>query len=101
MSDQSIRGAAAFVGLGLAGVGLAPGYSHLDLIGLAVHGALQDAGISLGEVDGLFTANMVNILPTLAVVAFAVAIWPRVRGVTAVPRGRPPMAGDPPKPEAP
>lgn len=67
MSDPSIRGAAAFVGVGLAGLGLAPGYTHLDLVGLAVHDALRDAGYRLEEVDGLFTANMSNILPTLAV----------------------------------
>jgi acetyl-CoA acetyltransferase len=67
MSEQSIRGAAAFTGIGLAGIGLAPGYSHLDLIGLAVHDALDDAGLKLDDIDGLFPANMANILPTLAV----------------------------------
>jgi acetyl-CoA acetyltransferase len=67
MSEHSIRGAAAFVGVGLAGIGLAPGFTHLDLIGLAVHEALRDAGLELRDVDGLFTANMANILPTLAV----------------------------------
>src|SRR5271156_1622707 len=68
MADsQSIRGSAAFVGIGLAGIGAAPGYSHLDLIGLGVHDALRDAGLKLGDVDGLFTANMANILPTLVV----------------------------------
>jgi acetyl-CoA acetyltransferase len=54
-------------GVGLAGLGNAPGYSHLDLLGLAVQAALADAGLGLKEVDGLFTANMSNILPTLAV----------------------------------
>ena len=67
MGEHSIRGAAAFVGVGLAGIGLAPGFTHLDLIGLAVHEALRDAGLELRDVDGLFTANMANILPTLAV----------------------------------
>src|SRR5580704_2491328 len=67
MSEQSIRGQSAFVGVGLAGIGLSPGYTHLDLIGLAVHAALQDAGLQLSEIDGLFTANMANILPTLVV----------------------------------
>jgi acetyl-CoA acetyltransferase len=67
MVEHSIRGAAAFVGVGLAGIGLAPGFTHLDLIGLAVHDALRDAGVELRDVDGLFTANMANLLPTLAV----------------------------------
>jgi acetyl-CoA acetyltransferase len=67
MSVRNLRGAAAFVGTGLAGIGASPGFTHLDLLGLAVHDALEDAGIPLAEVDGLFTANMANILPTLAV----------------------------------
>jgi acetyl-CoA acetyltransferase len=67
MSVRNLRGAAAFVGTGLAGIGASPGFTHLDLLGLAVHDALGDAGIALAEVDGLFTANMANILPTLAV----------------------------------
>ena len=67
MSEQSIRGSAAFVGTGLAGIGMAPGYSHLDLIGLAVRQALDDFGLKLGDIDGLFTSNMANILPTLSV----------------------------------
>lgn len=67
MSDDSLRGAAAVVGIGLAGLGEARGYSHLDLLGLAVRAALEDAGLGLREVDGLFTANMANVLPTLVV----------------------------------
>jgi acetyl-CoA acetyltransferase len=77
MAADSIRGAAAFVGTGLAGIGMAPGYSHLDLIGLAVHDALADAGMSLKDVDGLFTANMQNILPTLTVAEY-LGLQPKV-----------------------
>ena len=65
MSRETLRGAVSCAGIGLAGIGAAPGYSHLDLLGLAVHAALEDAGLSLRDVDGLFTANMANILPTL------------------------------------
>ncbi len=67
MSEHSIRGAPPIDGEALPGIGLAPGFTHLDLIGLAVHEALRDAGLQLRDVDGLFTANMANILPTLAV----------------------------------
>jgi len=77
MSMRITRGAAAFVGAGLAGIGLAPGYTHLDLIGLAVIEALRDAGLQLTDVDGLFTSNMTNILPTLAVGEY-LGIRPRV-----------------------
>lgn len=67
MSDESVKGAAAFVGVGLAGIGAAPGFSHLDLIGLAVRRALDDAGMEIGDVDGLFSANVINMFPTLVV----------------------------------
>jgi acetyl-CoA acetyltransferase len=61
------RGSTAVVGVGLAGLGEAPGFTHLDLLALAVEEALADAGLSLGDVDGLFTANMVDTMPTLTV----------------------------------
>ena len=64
---MSLRGIASIVGVGLAGLGAAPGFTHLDLTALAVRRALDDAGLSLSDVDGLFTANMVNMMPTLAV----------------------------------
>ena len=62
----SLRGRAAIVGAGLAGLGEAPGHSHLELLGQAVHAALADAGLLLSSVDGLFTANSVNFLPVLS-----------------------------------
>ncbi|MFR9805550.1 acetyl-CoA acetyltransferase [Pseudonocardia sp. RS010] len=64
---MSLRGKASIVGVGLAGLGAAPGFTHLDLTALAVRRALDDAGLQLSDVDGLFTANMVNMMPTLAV----------------------------------
>jgi acetyl-CoA acetyltransferase len=62
-----LRGSTAIVGIGLAGIGEAPGRTHLELIGEAVHGALADCGLKLSDVDGLFTVNQVNSLPTLSV----------------------------------
>jgi len=65
-----IRGSAAAVGLGLSGIGERPGFTHLDLLGEAVAAALDDCGLALADIDGLFTANMVNILPTLTVAEY-------------------------------
>lgn len=62
-----LRGSTAIVGIGLAGIGEAPGRTHLELIGEAVHNALADCGLKLSDVDGLFTVNQVNSLPTLSV----------------------------------
>jgi acetyl-CoA acetyltransferase len=61
----SLRGSAAIVGVGTAGVGLAPGRSHLELIAEASKIALDEAGLTMRDVDGLFTASLVNFFPTL------------------------------------
>jgi acetyl-CoA acetyltransferase len=64
---HALRGASAIVGAGLAGLrGEALGYSHLDLLSQAAYRALADCGMTLGDVDGLFTANSVNFLPVLS-----------------------------------
>ena len=52
-----LRGKAAAVGIGLAGIGAAPGYSHLDLTAQAVKIALDDAGLRPSDVDGLFAGE--------------------------------------------
>jgi acetyl-CoA acetyltransferase len=77
MVGDGIRGATAVVGVGLAGIGQMPGFTHLDLLGQAVGAALADCGLGLCDIDGLFTANMVNILPTLTVAEY-LGIRPQV-----------------------
>ena len=67
---HSLRGASSIVGVGLAGLGEAPGYSHLELLSQAAHTALADAGMTIRDVDGLFTANSVNFLPVLSTAEF-------------------------------
>lgn len=64
---HQLKGSAAIVGTGLAGIGEAPGRTHLELLGEATHKALADAGLKLTDVDGLFTSNLVNFFPTLTV----------------------------------
>jgi acetyl-CoA acetyltransferase len=61
----ALRGSAAIVGVGTAGVGLAPGRSQLELIAEASKIALDEAGLTMRDVDGLFTASLVNFFPTL------------------------------------
>ena len=73
---HSLRGASAIVGVGLAGLGEAPGHTHLELMEQAVGRALADAGLKLHDVDGLFTANSVNFLPVLSTADF-LGIHPR------------------------
>ena len=64
---MSFRGKVAAVGVGLAGIGEAPGLSHLDLTALAAKQALDEAGLSFSDVDGLFAANLQNIFAPLNV----------------------------------
>lgn len=67
VQKHSLRGNAAIVGTGMAGIGEAPGRTHLELLAEATAKALDDAGLKLTDVDGLFTANLVNFFPTLTV----------------------------------
>ncbi|MEX0732690.1 MAG: thiolase [Aquisalimonadaceae bacterium] len=64
---EGLRGKTAIVGTGLAGLGEAPGYTHLELLAEAAGEALGEAGLTLADVDGLFTSNLVNFVPTLTV----------------------------------
>ncbi len=65
--SHPLRGSSAIVGVGLAGMGEAPGQSHLELLAQASLDALDECGLSLDDVDGLFTSNLSNFFPTLTV----------------------------------
>jgi len=64
---HALRGKAAVVGIGTAGTGEAPGRTGIELLAEAALAALDDAGLTLAEVDGLFTATSVHAFPTLSV----------------------------------
>ncbi|GAA4339276.1 thiolase [Pigmentiphaga soli] len=66
MTD-SLRGAAAIVGVATAGLGEAPGRSSLELLGEAARLALADAGLGIRDVDGLFANTAVHSHPALSV----------------------------------
>lgn len=53
MSIENLRAKAAVVGVAQAGIGVNQGWQPLELMGVAVQRALDDAGIPLSEVDGL------------------------------------------------
>jgi len=63
----AVRGAAAIVGIGTAGRSEAPGWSSLELLAQAAAAALDDAGLSLPEVDGLCAGTLYHFFPTLSV----------------------------------
>ncbi|MBK0398202.1 thiolase [Limibaculum sp. M0105] len=66
MSDPH-RGTTAVIGTGITNRWDAPGFSAFDQLQEASILALEDAGLSLGDVDGLFCAMSVSGLPVLNV----------------------------------
>ena len=62
---MSLRGKAAIVGAALAGCGEAHGKSAMEITVEAVHGALADAGVSLGDVDAIATCQPLDTLSGL------------------------------------
>ena len=67
MSAAGLRGRAAIVGVAESDLGEVPGLTSLDLAGQAAVRALDDAGLELDEVDGLFSASANDVSATLAV----------------------------------
>lgn len=61
-----LRGGSAIVGVGTAGLGEAPGFTAMDIQALAVRAALDDAGLTLHDIDGLFCANMSHTFPAIS-----------------------------------
>ena len=70
MSEQSVRGSAAVVGVGLAGCGEAPGRSAMEIQAEAVHNALDDAGLKPSDVDGLLSVSAYTTSPTLVLAEY-------------------------------
>ena len=63
---HSLRGKAAVVGVGLANRPEAPGRNAIELLAEASVNALDDAGLTLSDVDGLFTGSAFHYMPTLS-----------------------------------
>jgi len=57
MSNRSLRGKVAIVGIGQSPSGRVPGRSPLDLTADATLKALTDAGMDKSEIDGVLTGN--------------------------------------------
>lgn len=62
---KELRGKAAIVGVGQAGLGEAPGLSAFDIMALSSAAALDDAGLKLSDIDGLFCTMMEDSMPGL------------------------------------
>ena len=91
--EQSLRGAAAVVGVGLSRFGDLSGNSHMEIMGEAVHHALADAGLTIRDVDGIFATNFVDQLAPLAAAGdhgHGRCQWPPAAGLAPGREPRPP-----------
>ncbi|MCP1198289.1 thiolase [Notoacmeibacter sp. MSK16QG-6] len=70
MSERSMRGKSAIVGMATAGVGEAPGFSAMELLGQAAIAAVGEAGLKLQDIDGVFAATSSHAFPTMSVVEY-------------------------------
>lgn len=68
--SHPIRGKTAIVGMGTAGIGEAPGFSAIELLGLAVHEALADAGLRLSDIDAVFAATSNHAFASMSVAEY-------------------------------
>jgi acetyl-CoA acetyltransferase len=65
-----IRGKISIVGVGEAGLGKSPKKAPLELLAEATLCALDDAGVSLADVDGLCAGTFYHFFPTLSVAEY-------------------------------
>jgi acetyl-CoA acetyltransferase len=78
------RGACAIVGVAESDLGqVAEGLTPMDLMGQAAGRALEDAGLSLRDVDGLFATTSQSRMPTLALAEY-LGIRPRYHDGTNI-----------------
>ena len=71
MTDLShLRGKAACVGIATHGTGEAPGWNSTELMGVAVLKALDDAGLKLADVDGIWAATAVHSMAAMSLAEY-------------------------------
>lgn len=70
MTDRSLRGRTAIVGIGASGWGEAPGRSAIELLAESALTAIADAGLTLADIDGLCAATANHAFPTLSVAEY-------------------------------
>jgi acetyl-CoA acetyltransferase len=82
MTPALQRGQVAIVGAAESDLGkVAPGLGAIDLMAQAVGRALQDCGLSLADVDGVFATTSQSRMPTLALCEY-LGIAPRYHDAT-------------------
>ena len=68
MNLKDLRGAAAIVGVGHAGLGQAHGYTEMEILVQAAQRAVADAGLTMRDIDGLCTASVAATMWAMPVI---------------------------------
>lgn len=68
MIDTKLRGATAIVGVGQAGLGLAQGYTEMEILIQAASRAVRDAGLTMQDIDGIATASVASTMWVMPVI---------------------------------
>ena len=67
---KDLRGSAAIAGVGLFGNGESPGYTDMELLAIAAHRAVADAGLTMADIDGLCTASVLSTMWPMPVIEY-------------------------------
>jgi acetyl-CoA acetyltransferase len=78
-----VRGSVAIAGVGLAGCGEAPGWTEMEIAAAAAKSALDDAGLTARDVDGLVIAST-NIFMSGLALAEHLGVRPKFTESTMV-----------------
>ncbi len=70
MSDRDLRGKVAIVGVGQAGLGIAAGFTEMEILAQAAQAAVADAGLKMTDIDGLATASVLAPMWAMPVVEY-------------------------------
>lgn len=68
--SHRLRGKSAIVGLGASGWGEAPGFNATEIMAQAAIAAIADAGLTVGDIDGLCAATSTHAFPTLTMAEY-------------------------------
>ena len=67
---RELRGAAAIVGVGTAGIGEATGFTAMEILAQAASKAVADAGLTFADIDGICTASSAATMWSMNVVEY-------------------------------
>jgi len=68
MNLKDLRGTAAIVGVGHAGLGQANGFTEMEILVQAAHRAVADAGLTMQDIDGICTASVAATMWSMPVI---------------------------------